>query len=283
MDPADALPCAMARLLTRVPAGTLLGGATPWSLLAAQIAVHVYRPDLPVLASLGRLGTPLAIGQLAQEDFAACSVGTEAISLEAVFRWVAGGRFRIWIHPAQVDRHGNANLSRIGPRERPHPALVGSRGLPDDSLLLPESLYYLTSHGPRTVMDRVHHVTAVGDRSRLPQGSLAPGGRPSFLVTPLGVWDFRAVGGTLRVRAVFPGVDREAFEAAGEMWPNAVPPQVPPPTPQEIEALTTLDPLDSRHVEGASGPGAAQARAALWRQEEMLIRQITARAVAKEG
>jgi glutaconate CoA-transferase subunit B len=271
VERADPMVCAMARILAAAPVGTLLGGATPLSTLASHLAVAVYRPDLAVLGSQGRWGAAPQVGLLGQEDLAANAPGTVPLDLEAIFRAVAGGRFRIWILPAQVDRQGNANLSRVGPAAAPRPALVGSRGLPDDSVLLPQSLYYLTRHTARTVRDRVDHVTAVGDPALRPVGA-RPGGRPAFLVTPLGVWDFSGQGGAMRLRAILPGVGEAEFDEAQEPYPAPPPPPVvSPPTPAERQALEGLDPFGVRRLELADGAAADALRRRIRREEEALL------------
>ena len=252
LERADQLVVTMARITARLrPRPDLVGGATPLSHLAGALARALYAPDLVVLASQGRLGQA-PLGWLGQEDSALLEAGggRAPLDLPTIFTWVTSGRFAIWIGPAQIDRFGNTNISRVGSAERPHPALVGSRGLPDDSVSLPNGLYYTTQHGPRSVVDQVDFVSGVGERARLPAGSRAPG-RPAFLVTDLGVFDFAGPEGTCRLRSRMPGVDpsvvaeRTPFALAEA--PGAA--TVPGPTADERQALQALDPLGVRAVE----------------------------------
>lgn len=247
---ADRMVVAMARLTARLrPRPDLIGGATPLAHLAGLLAKAVYAPALAVLGSQGRLGSA-RLGWLGQEDAALLAEGPHVpYDLPTIFTWVLSGRFAIWIGPAQIDRLGNTNISRIGPAARPRPALVGSRGLPDDSVSLPAGLYYTTQHGPRSVVAAVDFVSGVGDRRRLPAGSGARG-RPAYLVTDLGVFDFGDADGGMRVVARMPGI-AAAEIAAATPFPLAAraTPTVAPPTGAERRALAALDPLGVRALE----------------------------------
>lgn len=259
---ADRLVAVMARLTVRLrPRPELVGGATPLSHLAGALARAVYAPDLAVLASQGRLGrAPLS--WLGQEDSALLARGTgrAPLDLPTIFAWVTSGRFAIWIGPAQIDRLGNTNISRIGVAGRPRPALVGSRGLPDDSVSLPNGLYYATQHGPRSIVAQVDFVSGPGDRARLPDGSAATG-RPRYLVTDLGVFDFGGAGGAMRVCARMPAVSPGEIEAATpfaleDAAGDAI---VAEPTAQERDALAALDPHGVRAIECVRDAAAAAA------------------------
>lgn len=270
---ADRVACVMARLTARLrPPPRLVGGATPLSHLAGWLARDVYVPDLAVLASQGRLARA-RLGWLGQEDAALLAVGSGRVALDlpTIFAYVGAGRFAIWIQPAQIDRMGNTNISRIGPADQPHPALAGSRGLPDDSVLLPHGLYYLPRQGPRSLVERVDFVSGVGDRRRLPAGSRAPG-RPGYLVTDLGVFDFSGPDGGLRLRARMPGVTLQAVREATPFPLDGVEGEVPevvPPTEAERRALARLDPLGVRAVEFVrDGAAAADLRRRLQAAEE---------------
>jgi|GEM_PF-405961 len=275
LDRADRVIAVMARLLARLsPAPELVGGATPASHLAALVARSVYRPAIAVLGSQGRVAPRARLGLLGQEDAAlAAPGGRVGLDLPSIFAWVASGRFAIWISPAQIDRQGNTNISRIGTGERPRPALVGSRGLPDDAVSLPSGLYYVPAHGPRSVVAQVDFVSGVGDRRRLPPGSRAPG-RPAWLVTDLGVFDFAGEDGSMRAVAAFGPDGRDAIEAATPFALGGPPALdvIEPPTPAELAALGAFDPLGVRAVEFERDPDRARAlRAHLRTAEEAFL------------
>ncbi len=268
---ADVMVCVMARVTARLaPRPDLVGGATPLSHLAGALARAVYAPDLPVLASQGRLGRA-PLGWLGQEDSALLAEGSGRVGMDLpeIFAYVTSGRFAIWIGPAQIDRLGNTNISRIGPAQRPRPALVGSRGLPDDSVSLPAGLYYTTQHGPRTVVERVDFVSGVGDRQRLPDGSRVHG-RPAYLASDLGLFDFAGRDGAMRVVALMPGVTLEVVRAATPFDLEAVAdlPAVVAPSHEERAALAELDPLGVRAIECLRDAEAAAALRARLRAEE---------------
>lgn len=260
---ADAAVAVMARILAHLaPAPDMIGGATPAGHLATLVAHRLYLPASIALQSQGRAAQG-RIGWLGQEDAALLAEATGRIPLDLpeIFTRVVSGRFAIWIAPAQIDRLGNTNISRIGREELPRPALVGSRGLPDDSVSLPNGLYYVPAHGPRSVVDAVDFVSGVGDRRRLPAGSRAQG-RPAYLVSDAGVFDFAGPHGAMRLRARMPGVGveeitaRTPFDVLHGLSEDEVG-EVASPTDEERAAFDRLDPFGVRALEFTTDAAAA--------------------------
>ncbi|GAB2577077.1 CoA-transferase [Streptomyces capparidis] len=166
----------------------------------------------------------------------------------AVFDLLASGRRHVMMSPAQLDRHGNANISCIGPWERPARQLLGARGAPGNTVNHATS-YWVPRHAPRVFTARVDVVCGVGtDRAR------AAGHPARFhdlrrVVTDLAVLDFAAEDGGMRLASVHPGVTvDEVLRATG--FPPAVPPRVPTtpgPTPEQLRLLReVLDPAGRR-------------------------------------
>jgi acyl CoA:acetate/3-ketoacid CoA transferase beta subunit len=144
---------------------------------------------------------------------------------------------------AQIDRHGNQNISAIGDWKRPKAQLLGVRGAPGNTVNHPVS-YWIPRHSPRVFVDQVDMVCGVGyDR----------GARElRVVVTDLAVLDFGTPECVMRLRSVHPGVE-VADVVAATGFPLAVPDQVPvtrPPTGEELGLIRArLDPGGARERE----------------------------------
>jgi acyl CoA:acetate/3-ketoacid CoA transferase beta subunit len=165
-----------------------------------------------------------------------------------VFTMLAAGRRHVMMGAAQIDRHGNQNISAIGDWKRPKAQLLGVRGAPGNTVNHPVS-YWIPRHSPRVFTPRVDMVSGVGyDRGAY---------ELRVVVTNLAVLDFGLdAEGTadrvMRLRSVHPGVEvAEVTAATG--FRLAVPDEVPVtrwPTAEELELIRTrLDPTGARERE----------------------------------
>jgi acyl CoA:acetate/3-ketoacid CoA transferase beta subunit len=165
-----------------------------------------------------------------------------------VFTMLAAGRRHVMMGAAQIDRHGNQNISAIGDWKRPKAQLLGVRGAPGNTVNHPVS-YWIPRHSPRVFTPRVDMVSGVGyDR----------GARElRVVVTNLAVLDFGPDSGeradrVMRLRSVHPGVEvAEVTAATG--FPLAVPDEVPvtrAPAEHELGLIRDrLDPAGARERE----------------------------------
>jgi acyl CoA:acetate/3-ketoacid CoA transferase beta subunit len=170
-----------------------------------------------------------------------------------VFTMLAAGRRHVMMGAAQIDRHGNQNISAIGDWKRPKVQLLGVRGAPGNTVNHPVS-YWIPRHSPRVFTPRVDMVSGVGyDRGAY---------ELRVVVTNLAVLDFGLdseglesegmAERVMRLRSVHPGVEvAEVTAATG--FPLAVPGEVPvtrSPTAEELELIRTrLDPTGARERE----------------------------------
>ena len=160
-----------------------------------------------------------------------------------VFTMLAAGRRHVMMGAAQIDRHGNQNISAIGDWKRPKAQLLGVRGAPGNTVNHPVS-YWIPRHSPRIFTDHVDMICGVGyDRGAH---------ELRVVVTNLAVLDFGTPERVMRLRSVHPGVE-VADVVAATGFPLAVPDQVPvtrPPTDGELGLIRTrLDPDGARERE----------------------------------
>ncbi len=250
----------------------LVSSVTALGALSAHLAKKTHAPDLAVLSTpeSGMEVTPLptlTLGQFLTDDQRGIP-----LTMEDIFDAIFLDRFRIWISPAQIDRHGNVNISCVGPWEQPKVALVGARGIPEDTSHLSEILYYVTSHSPRTVVEQVDFRSGAGngaERDRL----LGRRGAPTRLVTNLGVFDFGGADGTLRAVSLHPGVTREAV-AQGSGCEIDLPADLPEtalPSAADVAVIRSADPLGARKLEFLSGREAAQRLVEIYERERQAL------------
>jgi glutaconate CoA-transferase, subunit B len=250
----------------------IVSSVTAFGALAAHLAKRTHAPDLAVLSTpeSGMDVVPLptlSLGQFLTENQRAIP-----LTMEDIFDAIFTDRFRIWINPAQIDQYGNVNISVIGPWERPTVALVGSRGIPEDTSHLSQGLYYLTQHSPRSVVARVDFISGVGytpDRAAW----LGPHGAPTCLVSDLGVFGFDPELGRMCPRSLHPGVAPAAVaERTG--FSIEIPHDVPattPPSAEDVAIIRAADPLEVRKLELLSGKDAAEKFAVIYERERQAL------------
>lgn len=250
------------------PEVRVAAAATACSLLAALVAQRLYQPHLAVATSFnvldGQLFPNLSLG-----EFAVYRRPQARTRIGDLFDLVHAGPAAIWMNPVQVDQAGNANISAIGPWERPRVALIGARGLPDNTVNLAGVYYYLTDHSPKSIVAQVDFICGGG----YGPGRQVPYGGPKVLLTNLGLftWDPKTV--SLRAASLHSGVTPEQVaERSG--FPVAVAadtPMTPPPTVEESDLIRSLDPLGARKLEFLKGEAAAAHLAELKRREAELL------------
>jgi len=152
-----------------------------------------------------------------------------------VFDMLWAGRRHVVMGASQIDRHGNQNISAIGPHARPKVQLLGVRGAPGNTVCHPTS-YWVPRHSARVFVPQVDVVCGVGtDRGAAELRAV---------VTNLAVLDFSGPGGTLSIASLHPGVTAARVqEKTG--FPLHAPAEIPTtraPTPEEHDWLERLDP-----------------------------------------
>ncbi|MGN5635510.1 CoA-transferase subunit beta [Streptomyces sp. AC154] len=148
------------------------------------------------------------------------ALGTRATSIEGwlPFRQhltlTATGRRHVMMGASQIDRHGNQNISCIGPWHRPVRQLLGVRGAPVNTLNNPTS-YWVPKHSSRVFVEHVDMVSGVGyERAAAAGPSATRYHRIPEVVSNLGVFDFETPERTMRLRSLHPGVSVEEVTGA---------------------------------------------------------------------
>ena len=250
----------------------IVSSVTSLGALAAHLAKSTHAPELAVLSTPESGMDVVPLPTLSLGQFLTDNQRAIPLSMEDIFDAIFTDRFRIWINPAQIDQHGNVNISVIGPWDRPKVALVGSRGIPEDTSHLSQGLYYLTSHSPRALVARVDFISGVGytpERARW----LGAHGAPTCLVTDLGVFGWDPATGKMVPRSLHAGVSPKTVrERTG--FPLEIPPGLPEtaaPSAEEIAIIHAADPLEVRKLEFLSGKEAAEKLAVIYERERQTL------------
>jgi acyl CoA:acetate/3-ketoacid CoA transferase beta subunit len=222
--------------------------------IAAGLARLTFSPDLLITdgeALLRADAAPVGV-PVAQNGHAAQPVIEGWMPFSKVFDVLWGGRRHIMMGAAQLDRHGNQNISCIGDWHRPKAQLLGVRGAPGNSVNHPCS-YWVPRHTPRVFPERVDMVSGVGtDRAaELPEATRRLH-QVRRIVTNLGVLDTGGPRGTLRVVSLHPGVSLDTVQSCTgfPLASAAAPAETPAPTPEQLRLIReVLDPGGLRHLE----------------------------------
>jgi glutaconate CoA-transferase, subunit B len=226
-------PCAQVAMhvarRTHAPDMTLVEGA--------MYAVNPDPPFIPPTSNDASLSRGAAYSMRFEEFFDAA---------------IRGDVDRMFLSGGQIDGFGNTNVTAIGPPGRPKVKLGGGGGGCNLSATIGALTLWTTRHrSGRTLVESCDFITDIGHRT--PQGGRAElgftGGGPQWLITELGVFDFR--DGRARLVQVFPDVSVAEvrtgtgfpLEVAGDLR------TVAPPSAAELAAVRSVDPLKVRTSE----------------------------------
>lgn len=203
------------------------------------------------MAPLPKLGARLAKATFAPDIVLTDGVATIVdldgkpegwMPFSRVFDTLWNGQRHVMMGASQLDRYGNQNISALGDWNQPKVQLLGVRGSPGNTICHPTS-YFIGKHSARVFVEAVDMVCGLGTN----RGAY----ELRRVVTNLGVFDFLAPDGGMRLIALHPGVERESVSAAtgfqvhmGDDIPTSR-----EPSSAELEWLNRLDP--ERRIRGS--------------------------------
>jgi len=156
--------------------------------------------------------------------------------MQEFYNFALRGRLDVFFGSgAQIDGHGNFNLSVIGDYAKPVVRLPGGRAQGALPFVVKRLYLFRTDHSRRVFVPRVDFVTAPGTS---PPDVYRPGGLAG-VVTDLCVFDFSPARGRLELASLHPGVSLEDVQAQTGFPVHAPAPVPPSPTPtdRELELL----------------------------------------------
>ena len=171
--------------------------------IGASLAMHTFSPDLMMTDSECRLvSEPIPVGP--RGDYKPKIEGW--LPFRKMFDLLWSGRRHAMTSPTQLDRLGYSNISFIGDPAKPKVALLGSRGIPGNSINHTNS-FFIPNHNTRVFVEKVDMASGVGhDPARW-----RPGVRDDLMelrsvISNLGILDFGGPQRSIRLVALHPGV-----------------------------------------------------------------------------
>lgn len=171
-----------------------------------------------------------------------------------LFEMIARGQRHVIMGAAQIDRHGNQNLSAIGDRNRPTRQMLGARAAATNTVNHPTS-YWIARHSPRVFVDQVDIVTGVG-HARAAAARATRFHDLRRIVTNLAVMDFSGPDGTVALVSAHPNVTvDEIVQATG--FALHLPPEIPETRqPTDVESTLIRERIDPRRLRDREVPPA---------------------------
>src|SRR5436309_2562933 len=199
---------------------------------AANLARLTHAADMVLIYESGAIGTHPRVLPLSIGDGELAETATAVVPIPEIFAyWLQAGRIDVgFLGAAQIDRLGRLNSTVIGAYEHPTVRLPGAGGAPEIAAAAREVLVMLRQR-PETFVGTVDFVTSVG--------------RPSSVITDLGVLVPDAATGELTLSHVHPGVSVDQVRKA-TAWPLRIAPDIQETEPATAEELDVLRDLEER-------------------------------------
>jgi glutaconate CoA-transferase subunit B len=233
------------------------GYGSPLVQLALHLAKRTHAPRLVLVAGATYGVNPKPPFLTPTSNDWTMDRGAECgLDIEELFDLAANGRVgRMFLSGLQIDRWGNANVTRLG-QDRLRLKLPGGGGGCNLSCDVGRITLWTAAHralpdpkGQRRfrLVEACDFITSLGHRSAegKTRAELGHRGRgPDWLVTELGVFDFDE-SGQARLAATYPDTTVEDARAStGFEFPvRADIATAPLPTPEMVELIRALDPL----------------------------------------
>lgn len=196
---------------------------------ACNLARLTHAPDLVLIYESGTVGARPTVLPLSIGDSELAETARSVVPLPEIFtHYLQRGRVDIgFLGAAQVDRFGRLNSTVIGTYAQPSVRLPGAGGAPEIAAHAREVLVVM-KQSARTFVSELDFCTS--------------NGRPSAVITDLGVLTPDPLTRELVLSAVFNGVTVDAVRAACG-WPLRIAGTVDvisPPTGEELTMLRAL-------------------------------------------
>jgi len=226
----------------------LHGVSSPLPVLAMSVARRTHAPDMAYVSGAG--GVDSEVEQIFPSSFDP-RLNRRCVAyfgLYEAFDLAQRGELdMMFLGAAQIDRHGNTNLSVIGDLDHPKVQLPGGAATAFLMPITPKVVIWITRHSSRIFVEEVDFVTGQGYNHRTEEQKR----NELVVISNLGVLDFKNDARLMQLRSVHPGVSVEAIqEMTGfELIIPSQVPETPEPTSEVLEIIRQLDPEGVRRAE----------------------------------
>lgn len=220
----------------------LHGVSSPLPVLAMSVARRTHAPNMAYLS--GAEGVDPEVNRIFPSSFDPRQTRRSVayFGLHEAFDYAQRGELQVmFLGAAQIDRHGNTNLSLIGTRERPKVQLPGGAATAFLMPITPKVVIWIARHSPRSVVPQVDFVTGQGYNNRTEEQRR----NRLKVVSNLGVMSFDNDDRLMQLDSVHPGhtVEEVQQQTGFELRiPKGGVGETPFPTPEVRGIIDELDP-----------------------------------------
>ncbi len=247
MEMADLMIYAMSREIKNHNSA-LHGVSSPLPVLAMSLARKTHAPDMAFISGAGGVDPEFERIFLSSFDPRQNEGASAYYGLHEVFDLAQKGELHVmFLGSAQIDLHGNTNLSVIGSIENPKVQLPGGAASAFLMPITPQVVIWSTRHTPRTFVEEVDFVTGQGYNHRTEEQMK----NEMTIVSNLGVMNFKNPDRVMQIQSYHPGHSIEEIqEATGfELLVAADVAETPVPGADVIDLIKAMDPDGVRLTE----------------------------------
>ncbi len=226
----------------------LHGVSSPLPILAMSVARQTHAPDMAYISGAEGVDPELDRIYPSSFDFRHNRNAVAYFGLHEAFDLAQRGELNLmFLGAAQVDRHGNTNLSVIGDIGRPKVRLPGGAASAFLMPITPKVVIWVTRHSARVFVEEVDFVTGQGYNHRSDEHRK----NEIVVISNLGVMNFKNPDRLMQLRYYHPGhtVD-EIKEKTGfdlRVAPDVA--ETPAPGQDIVNLINHIDPDGVRRSE----------------------------------
>ena len=223
-----------------------VGTASHIPVCALRLAQRTHAPNLWFL-----YGGSGALNSKADElvemaaDFRNLQGAEYRTPLNDIIDFEFSGRFTtLFLGGLQIDKYGNMNMAAIGDYDRPKMRGPGTIGLPFTASVR-KVFIYVQHHDPRLFVEKVDFISGRGHsgENELKKYRCPWAQGPTWVISPMGVFDFETPDKRMRLKSVNPGFSIADVQAKTgfELAVTGDVPVTDPPTAEQLRIIREID------------------------------------------
>lgn len=226
----------------------LHGVSSPLPILAMSVARQTHAPDMAYISGAEGVDPQLDRIYPSSFDFRHNRNAVAYFGLYESFDLAQRGELNVmFLGAAQVDRHGNTNLSVIGDVDRPKVQLPGGAASAFLMPITPKVVIWVARHSKRVFVEEVDFVTGQGYNHR----SEACMKNEIVVISNLAVMNFKNPDRRMQIQHYHPGhtVDEIKEQTGFDLTVAPDVTETPGPGQDIVELINHLDPDNVRRSE----------------------------------